>query len=675
MAKDVFISYKSEEFDSANMVRGVLERNGISCWMAPADIPSGSNYAVEVPNAIRAAKVVVFILSEQSQKSEWTQKELDIALNAKKPIMPFALEECDLISPFDFYLGNVQRNDVFQDVSSGLEKLVRDIKALTGSDAQSVDIPEDTLQALRAGFTKQKTKKLLPLIIACAAVVVAAIAAFMLFSGGGNNASTSTTVSASATSAQRVAAEVYASQIGSYMDAGTVNSYENISASSSDTLKVNKAFSILSFVRNQGDAAAQVESVSMEISSLEPVEDVIIQADATVANGDTLLVYAVNNGWGTSKDTEIEVFATSSNSAKRIELSDFATNVELDEARDFEPGDVARPVKAIVDIDKFKAVAHQKKSEYDLDLHVVNKETGDEIRSFSLQWNEREGLHVFYGGVGDAGYSVTLFAVLDVDANPTSIRFSGEQANPRVEDTFRIETVVAPTKSCNVVCKDVYSVNGELQETPEYSVMVTVPVFFDGAFGNQYNLTADLAADPDMGDLQMQRVADKYRYDPQSIFDNRQNKDSGSSTANAGGPTSTSTSADTAATAKAASSETKAASTSETKMSAEEYAEKYPGVKASTPEGFSMRIEPFWGVWATASKDMDEARSFVESARSEAFEAQAFISSDWENLNPETWYVVSLGCSDTEEEANAILTRARKWGYEDAYVKYSGKRL
>ena len=362
-------------------------------------------------------------------------------------------------------------------------------------------------------------------------------------------------------------------------------------------------------------------------------------------------------------------------SAKRIELSDFATNVELDEARDFEPGDVARPVKAIVDIDKFKAVAHQKKSEYDLDLHVVNKETGDEIRSFSLQWNEREGLHVFYGGVGDAGYSVTLFAVLDVDANPTSIRFSGEQANPRVEDTFRIETVVAPTKSCNVVCKDVYSVNGELQETPEYSVMVTVPVFFDGAFGNQYNLTADLATDPDMGDLQMQRVADKYRYDPQSIFDNRQNKDSGSSTANAGGSTSTSTSADTAATAKAASSETKAASTSETKMSAEEYAEKYPGVKASTPEGFSMRIEPFWGVWATASKDMDEARSFVESARSEAFEAQAFISSDWENLNPETWYVVSLGCSDTEEEANAILTRARKWGYEDAYVKYSGKRL
>ncbi|MBO4352042.1 MAG: toll/interleukin-1 receptor domain-containing protein, partial [Eggerthellaceae bacterium] len=180
MAKDVFISYKSEEFDSANMVRGVLERNGITCWMAPADIPSGSNYAVEVPNAIRAAKVVVFILSEQSQRSEWTQKELDIALNAKKPIMPFALEECDLISPFDFYLGNVQRNDVFQDVSAGLEKLVRDIKALTGSDTQAVDIPEDTLQALRAGFAKQKTKKLVPLIVACAVVVIAVIAAFAL---------------------------------------------------------------------------------------------------------------------------------------------------------------------------------------------------------------------------------------------------------------------------------------------------------------------------------------------------------------------------------------------------------------------------------------------------------------------------------------------------------------
>ena len=38
---DVFISYKVDDFETAQWVRSVLETNGISCWMAPADIPGG----------------------------------------------------------------------------------------------------------------------------------------------------------------------------------------------------------------------------------------------------------------------------------------------------------------------------------------------------------------------------------------------------------------------------------------------------------------------------------------------------------------------------------------------------------------------------------------------------------------------------------------------------------
>ena len=69
---DVFISYKSEEFDDANWVKAALETNGISCWMAPMCIPGGSNYAVEIPQAIREAKVFVLILSEKSQPNNIT---------------------------------------------------------------------------------------------------------------------------------------------------------------------------------------------------------------------------------------------------------------------------------------------------------------------------------------------------------------------------------------------------------------------------------------------------------------------------------------------------------------------------------------------------------------------------------------------------------------------------
>lgn len=54
--KQVFISYKSEEYDDANWVKSVLEKNGISCWMAPMSIRGGSNYASEIPQAIKIAR-------------------------------------------------------------------------------------------------------------------------------------------------------------------------------------------------------------------------------------------------------------------------------------------------------------------------------------------------------------------------------------------------------------------------------------------------------------------------------------------------------------------------------------------------------------------------------------------------------------------------------------------
>ena len=41
MGQDVFISYKSEEFQEADWVRQQLESGGISCWMAPHSITGG----------------------------------------------------------------------------------------------------------------------------------------------------------------------------------------------------------------------------------------------------------------------------------------------------------------------------------------------------------------------------------------------------------------------------------------------------------------------------------------------------------------------------------------------------------------------------------------------------------------------------------------------------------
>ncbi|MBQ8053729.1 MAG: SPOR domain-containing protein [Lachnospiraceae bacterium] len=52
--------------------------------------------------------------------------------------------------------------------------------------------------------------------------------------------------------------------------------------------------------------------------------------------------------------------------------------------------------------------------------------------------------------------------------------------------------------------------------------------------------------------------------------------------------------------------------------------------------------------------------------------ADIFVTTDWSNLNTERHYVISAGIYDSKEEAEKMLSRAKKFK-SDAYIKYSGE--
>lgn len=145
--KEVFISYSTKDVVQAETVREVLEKNSISCWMAPRDIPGGSNYTKEIPNAIRGCKIFVLILSENAQGSPWVLRELDSAVNSGKVILPFMLEDCDLNDEFNFLLTGAQRYAAYQRKAEVLEKLVSRIHGVLdaeGRDPEPVKEEEDS---------------------------------------------------------------------------------------------------------------------------------------------------------------------------------------------------------------------------------------------------------------------------------------------------------------------------------------------------------------------------------------------------------------------------------------------------------------------------------------------------------------------------------------------------
>ena len=80
---------------------------------------------------------------------------------------------------------------------------------------------------------------------------------------------------------------------------------------------------------------------------------------------------------------------------------------------------------------------------------------------------------------------------------------------------------------------------------------------------------------------------------------------------------------------------------------------------------------PFYGIWCYGSKESADAYNYANSLNNAGFEAEVFLTTDWSNLNTESYYVVTAGTYGTEGEATANLAAVQSF-CSDAYVKYSG---
>lgn len=140
MGKDVFLSYKSEDYAETIWLKSVLEANGISCWMAPESIPGGSNYADSIDSAIIECSVLLVVISKKTQESIWIPKEIDMALNAKKVVLPYMTEDCELHKSLKFYLSGIHRYEAFNNKTDTVRKLVKEIRSILGHPVREEDI-------------------------------------------------------------------------------------------------------------------------------------------------------------------------------------------------------------------------------------------------------------------------------------------------------------------------------------------------------------------------------------------------------------------------------------------------------------------------------------------------------------------------------------------------------
>ncbi len=93
-AHDVFISFSFEDQSVAEtIVNELTSKYGISCWICTRDIDGGKRYKRLIPEAIRASKLVVFVQSETALGSKEIPKEIGIAFDEDKIIIPFKIDQ------------------------------------------------------------------------------------------------------------------------------------------------------------------------------------------------------------------------------------------------------------------------------------------------------------------------------------------------------------------------------------------------------------------------------------------------------------------------------------------------------------------------------------------------------------------------------------------------------
>lgn len=127
----LFVSYSSQDRNKVIPFVNVLEDNGIPIWIDQNKIHGGGDHTVEIPKAIRKSCVVLFFVSSKSFQSPDVKKEISIADQKNKPIIPLRLEIVDIPDTFAYNLVGRQHitffgrdaTDVLSDVRAALKDL------------------------------------------------------------------------------------------------------------------------------------------------------------------------------------------------------------------------------------------------------------------------------------------------------------------------------------------------------------------------------------------------------------------------------------------------------------------------------------------------------------------------------------------------------------------------
>jgi pSer/pThr/pTyr-binding forkhead associated (FHA) protein len=169
MACDVFISHSSGDKKMADAICEFLEAKGVPCWIAPRNILPGEEWGDSILRGIQTCRIMVLIFSKAANDSGPVRSEVDRAVNGKKILIPFRIENVAPTGAMEFHIGRRHWLEAYNPpLAPHLELLARAVldvlKPGTGNDAPPIGNTSETVP-LSASLARRPETVILPKVV------------------------------------------------------------------------------------------------------------------------------------------------------------------------------------------------------------------------------------------------------------------------------------------------------------------------------------------------------------------------------------------------------------------------------------------------------------------------------------------------------------------------------
>ena len=114
MSTEVFISYAAKDRTRVLDLVERLRTAGVSVWIDQMGIEGATMWSQEIVAAIRSCKVLILAISENSAGSENVVKEVALASEGRKRILPVYIRQAEIPESMAYQLAGIQRIEFFK---------------------------------------------------------------------------------------------------------------------------------------------------------------------------------------------------------------------------------------------------------------------------------------------------------------------------------------------------------------------------------------------------------------------------------------------------------------------------------------------------------------------------------------------------------------------------------